>query len=376
MMPARQAAQTAEDARLVGLQRQDEAFQAEQRRIAAAARGGRAGARPGRSRTQRRQAELNAQTRRPRAQRGGRGAREGASADAGASAGRRRARAGRGRARRAPRPRPRAQRRPRRRCATREAEARAGARRRGAVRAREGRAARAPAPAAQRDPRDARDGARPDRQPVRRAVRHRAGDARSRARARSWRASRGFSSAHPDLKLEIEGHTDSVGSDELQPGALGAPRRVGARAIWCRSASRRRPSRRRASARAARWPPTTPPRAVSRTAASSWSCRARPSARTDATAQQSHGDVHAGHACFGSTSAALLAALCPALASAQNCTTDARQVVNAIYRQVLERNPNGERGERVGDPVEQRPDDGARAGADMARRRPNTGSAS
>ena len=31
----------------------------------------------------------------------------------------------------------------------------------------------------------------------------------------------------------------------------------------------------------------------------------------------------------------------PAVASAQNCTADARQVVNAIYRQVLERNPNG-----------------------------------
>lgn len=30
----------------------------------------------------------------------------------------------------------------------------------------------------------------------------------------------------------------------------------------------------------------------------------------------------------------------PALASAQNCTTDARQVVSAVYRQVLERNPN------------------------------------
>jgi len=36
MMPARQAAQTAEDARLVALQRQEEAFQAEQRRIAQA----------------------------------------------------------------------------------------------------------------------------------------------------------------------------------------------------------------------------------------------------------------------------------------------------------------------------------------------------
>ncbi len=34
MMPARQAAQTAEDARLVGLQRQEEAYQAEQRKLA------------------------------------------------------------------------------------------------------------------------------------------------------------------------------------------------------------------------------------------------------------------------------------------------------------------------------------------------------
>jgi len=31
----------------------------------------------------------------------------------------------------------------------------------------------------------------------------------------------------------------------------------------------------------------------------------------------------------------------PAFAWAQNCTTDARQVVSAVYRQVLERNPNG-----------------------------------
>jgi hypothetical protein len=31
----------------------------------------------------------------------------------------------------------------------------------------------------------------------------------------------------------------------------------------------------------------------------------------------------------------------PGVASAQNCTSDARQVVSAIYRQVLERNANG-----------------------------------
>ena len=42
MMPARQAAQTAEDARLVGLQRQEEAYQAEQRALALDARAGRA----------------------------------------------------------------------------------------------------------------------------------------------------------------------------------------------------------------------------------------------------------------------------------------------------------------------------------------------
>jgi Ca2+-binding EF-hand superfamily protein len=42
------------------------------------------------------------------------------------------------------------------------------------------------------------------------------------------------------------------------------------------------------------------------------------------------------------TTALLLAGIlaAPALASAQNCTSDARQVVNAIYRQVLERNAN------------------------------------
>src|SRR6187399_1329540 len=60
MMPARQAAQTAEDARLVALQRQEEAFQAEQRRVAQA-READALARARAEADQRRQAELNAQ---------------------------------------------------------------------------------------------------------------------------------------------------------------------------------------------------------------------------------------------------------------------------------------------------------------------------
>ena len=47
MMSARQAVQTAEDARLVGLQRQEEAFQAEARRVAAGPGAGGAEPRPG-----------------------------------------------------------------------------------------------------------------------------------------------------------------------------------------------------------------------------------------------------------------------------------------------------------------------------------------
>jgi len=67
MQPARQAAQTAEDARLVGLQRQEEEFQAEQRRVAAAreadanARARAEGERARLEAEQRRLAELNAQ---------------------------------------------------------------------------------------------------------------------------------------------------------------------------------------------------------------------------------------------------------------------------------------------------------------------------
>lgn len=59
MMPARQAAQTAEDARLVGLQRQEEAFIAEQRRLAAV-REQDAVSRAQAEEARRRQAELDA----------------------------------------------------------------------------------------------------------------------------------------------------------------------------------------------------------------------------------------------------------------------------------------------------------------------------
>ena len=46
-------------------------------------------------------------------------------------------------------------------------------------------------------------------------------------------------------------------------------------------------------------------------------------------------------------SAALVAALTPGLAWAQTCTPDARRIVDAIYRQVLERPSNGEGGSWV-----------------------------
>ena len=46
-------------------------------------------------------------------------------------------------------------------------------------------------------------------------------------------------------------------------------------------------------------------------------------------------------------SAAFAAALVPGAGWAQDCTTNARQVVDAIYRQVLERNANGEGGTAV-----------------------------
>ena len=89
MMPARQAAQTAEDARLVALQRQEEEFQAEQRRIAQA-READAQARARAEAEQRRQAELNAQA--------AGGASGGEQRERAAGRGRQRAGAGRGRA--------------------------------------------------------------------------------------------------------------------------------------------------------------------------------------------------------------------------------------------------------------------------------------
>ena len=45
---------------------------------------------------------------------------------------------------------------------------------------------------------------------------------------------------------------------------------------------------------------------------------------------------------FHIVSAAFVAALMPGVSRAQDCTTDARRIVDAVYRQVLERGENGE----------------------------------
>ena len=63
-------------------------------------------------------------------------------------------------------------------------------------------------------------------------------------------------------------------------------------------------------------------------------------------------------------SAALMAALLPGVSWAQDCTADARHVVDAIYRQVLERNANGEGSHRRVDQLNCGLDHRARAGAE------------
>ena len=171
MMPARQAAQTAEDARLVGLQRQEEASppsSGASRRLGS--RRPSAGRRPKRRAGARRSWTRRTRRRRARPPSGSR-RRQRRERSRPWPSRTRQAREGRGR-RGANRggERPRAG-----RCgATRRRGAgRAGAAARRPVRAGEGAAARSAAAAAQRDPGDARDGARADRQSVRRAVRHR-----------------------------------------------------------------------------------------------------------------------------------------------------------------------------------------------------------
>jgi len=195
MMPARQAAQTAEDARLVALQRQEEAFQAEQRRIAQA-REDDAVARARAEAEQRRQAELNAQAATAQAQAAAadRAAAERARADADAA--RAQAEAERQRAE----------------AALRNAEADASR----------------TVAQAEREKAELRERLRQQlnviletRETARGLIVNLSdvlfdtaqATLKPGAREKLARVS-GILVSHPDLKLEVEGHTDSVGTDE------------------------------------------------------------------------------------------------------------------------------------------------------------------
>jgi outer membrane protein OmpA-like peptidoglycan-associated protein len=211
MQPARQAAQTAEDARLVGLQRQDEEFQAEQRRVAAA-REQDAIARARAEAEQRRQAELNAQAASAQRADAERAKAEADAARAAAEAERQRAEGERQRAD-AARAAAEAERQ-RAEASLRDAEAEASR-------------ARDTAAASEREKAELRDRLRQQlsviletRETARGLIVNLSdvlfdtakSTLKPGAREKLARVS-GILVTHPDLKLEIEGHTDSVGSD-------------------------------------------------------------------------------------------------------------------------------------------------------------------
>jgi len=212
MMPARQAAQTAEDARLVGLQRQEEALAAEQKRIAAA-REQEAITRAQAEEARRRQAELDAQNAAAARQAAERQSQEAAARAQQALAEQDAAKRAKAEADAA-------------RTEAENARAQADAARRDA----EAQAAHARQLAAQSEQEKAqlRDQLRQQlsviletRETARGLIvnlsdvlfdtaRH---DLKPGAREKLARVS-GILSAHPGLKMEIEGHTDSVGTDE------------------------------------------------------------------------------------------------------------------------------------------------------------------
>jgi outer membrane protein OmpA-like peptidoglycan-associated protein len=211
MMPARQAAQTAEDARLVGLQRQEEEFQAEQRRLAKV-REEDALARARAEADQRRQAELNAQAATAQAEAAAAQRAEAERAKADADAARAQADAERQRAESA-------------RAAAEAERQRAEAARVAAEASL--RNAEAEAANSEREKAELRERLRQQlnviletRETARGLIVNLSdvlfdtaqATLKPGAREKLARVS-GILVAHPDLKLEIEGHTDSVGSD-------------------------------------------------------------------------------------------------------------------------------------------------------------------
>jgi len=216
MQPARQAAQTAEDARIVGLKRQEEEFQAEQRRQAAA-REQDAIARARAEADQRRQAELNAQAAASQQADAERAKAEADRARAEADAARAQADAERQRAE-AARAQAEAERQ-RAEASLRDAEAEASR-------------ARETVAQAERERAELRERLRQQlnviletRETARGLIVNLSdvlfdtGKATLKPGAREKLARvSGILVTHPDLKLEIEGHTDSVGSDEYNQG--------------------------------------------------------------------------------------------------------------------------------------------------------------
>jgi outer membrane protein OmpA-like peptidoglycan-associated protein len=216
MQPARQAAQTAEDARIVGLQRQEEEYLAEQRRVAAA-REQDALARARAEAEQRRQAELNAQAAVSQRADAERAQADAEAARAQADAARQAAEAERQRAEAA-----RAQAeadRQRAEASLRDAEAEAS-------RARESVAA------SERERAELRERLRQQlsviletRETARGLIVNLSDVLFDTAKATLKPGAReklakvsGILVTHPDLKIEIEGHTDSVGTDSYNQG--------------------------------------------------------------------------------------------------------------------------------------------------------------
>jgi len=209
MQPARQAAQTAEDARLVGLERQEQEFQAEQRRVAAA-REQDALERARAEADQRRQAELNAQTAANDRAAAERAKAEADAARAQADAARERAEAARAAAEAE---------RQRAEASLRDAEAEASR-------------ARDSVAQSEREKTELRERLRQQlnviletRETARGLIVNLSdvlfdtaqATLKPGAREKLARVS-GILVTHPDLKLEIEGHTDSVGSDSYNQG--------------------------------------------------------------------------------------------------------------------------------------------------------------
>ena len=223
MQPARQAAQTAEDARIVGLQRQEEEYVAEQRR-AAAAREQDALARARAEAEQRRLAELNAQAAASQRAEAERAKAEAERAKAEADSARTQADAAR-QAAEAERQRAEAARaqaeadRQRAEASLRDAEAEAS-------RARES------AAASERERAELRERLRQQlnviletRETARGLIVNLSDVLFDTAKATLKPGAReklakvsGILVTHPDLKIEIEGHTDSVGGDAYNQG--------------------------------------------------------------------------------------------------------------------------------------------------------------